>query len=236
MRKTGSRQPQHSVTRPVSSAPRHTASFLFCPVSGIPNTWSLPAPRQMVRAVDPSRSLTADGDEGLLHLSFCSVSPITQPPLPTGHPCMPAPAPPALFLPVYFGGWSSHTPQTPSLTPCWQHRSIWRPVTASRAFQASPPNSLFSSASHRPKGVWESQGTEAVLAFAQPPYCARLSVQHSCVSGQPLGSQVSSVFRASSRRQGRCSERLKHKSTRSSTAGTLGGPSGWSPGPGSLHP
>lgn len=171
--KAGSRQPptlsDGDHVRPVSSTPRHTASFPLLSVSGI---LTLEPPCTQTNgegAADPGRGLTADGDEGLLHLSFCSV-PHHSAPLPTGHPCMPAPPHlPSSFQCILVGG-AVTAPDPPPLTPLLATPEHLEAGYCLQGFSKPPPNSLFSSASHRPKGVG-SQRTEAVLAFAQPPYC-----------------------------------------------------------------
>ena len=166
--KAGSRQPptfsDGDHVRPASSTPRQELPSLFCPISGI---LTLEPPCTQTNgegAADPGRGLTADGDESLLHLSFCSV-PQHSAPLPTHHPCMSA----LPFLPVYFGGWST-APDPPSSDPLLPTPEHLEASHCLQGFSQPPPNSLFSPASHRPKGVG-SEGTEAVLAFAQPPYC-----------------------------------------------------------------
>lgn len=143
MRKRGADSPTLSDgdrVRPASSTPRQELPSLFCPVSGI---LTLEPPCTQTNgegAADHGRGLTTDGNESLLHLSFCSV-PQHSAPLPTHHPCMPAPP---SFQCILVGGALHQT--TPPPTPCRQHRSILRPVTASRAF----PSLLQTACSLRP--------------------------------------------------------------------------------------
>ena len=181
--KAGSRQPptlsDGDHVRPASSTPRQELPSLFCPISGI---LTLEPPCTQTNgegAADPGRGLTADGDESLLHLSFCSV-PQHSAPLPTHHPCMSA----LPFLPVYFGGWST-APDPPSPTPCWQHGSILRPVTASRAFP-----SLLQTACSLPPPTGQKVWGQRALRLCWPllsPLTARPSVQQSWPSDQPHG-------------------------------------------------
>ena len=232
--KAGSRQPStlsdDDHVRPASATPRHRASFPLLSRLRDPNTGAFLHPNGE-GAADPGRGLTADGDEGLLHLSFCSV-PHHSAPLPTHHPCMPAPrSPPTSFQCILVGGVV--TAPDPLLQPTAGNTGASWGQSCLQGFSQPPPNSLFSSASHRPKGVG-SQGIEAVLAFAQPPYCPPICATLLAQWPATLGRQVSSVSRASSRRQ-EASRHLKHKPTcqpqsmQSSTARIPGGPSGTGP-------
>lgn len=227
----GADSPQHSVTRPVSSTPRHTASFLFCPVSGILTLEPPLHPDNGEGAADPGRGLTADGDEGLLHLSFCSVPPPLSPCLLAIPVCLPHPAP----LPSsVFGCVEQSLPQTPSSDPLLATPEHLEAGYCLQGFSKPPPNSLFS-ASHRPKGVG-SQRTEAVLAFAQPPYCPPVCNTLGSSGPATLGRQVSSVFRSKQQKTGgvQAPQAQVHGS---STAGTLEDPQALVPRPRQpLHP
>lgn len=137
--KAGSRQPptlsDGDHVRPASSAPRHRAFFPLLSRLRDPNTGASLHPNGE-GAGDPGRGLTADGDEGLLHLSFCSV-PHHSAPLPTHHPCMPAPHPPPSSFQCILVGGVVTAPDPPSPTHCLQHRSILRPVLPPGLFPAS---------------------------------------------------------------------------------------------------